>query len=222
MWLFVCQSRVRLLCGLAASSTNIDCINRSNIFLLTGYQLFKKQDAQSNTTIEGDIWCKFQSYVVQAAKQCEKISAAGYYCTKRKLGRNWRKVENTIKELPSNKCANHCQKTRRWAQNRVKNSGMGDIWCDRILKRALIRLKASEWAPGGRSGWHPPKVFTLPPEICVANHCVPCVTGYRTLGTRLIVRLLSIFSNNAKLSRKQRVRRMIWYNGRMAISLNHQ
>ena len=56
----------------------------------------------------------FKIKVVQAAKESSNSEAARHYCISEKLVRDWRKAENTIKELPVTKCANRGQKQEKW------------------------------------------------------------------------------------------------------------
>ena len=56
----------------------------------------------------------FKVKVVQAAKDSNNSAAARhYYCISEKLARDWRKTENTIKEMPLTKCGNRGQKQEK-------------------------------------------------------------------------------------------------------------
>ena len=90
----------------------------------------------------------FKVKVVQAAKDSNNSAAARHYCISEKLVRDWRKAENTIKEMPLTKCANRGQKQEKWPrlEKEIVKWVLSERQCGRIVTRALIRLKALQWA----------------------------------------------------------------------------
>ena len=90
----------------------------------------------------------FKRKVVQSAKESNNNAAAWHYCIGEKLVRDWRKAENTIKELPLTKCLNRAQKQEKWPRlkKEIVKWVLSEHQCGRIITRALIRLKALQWA----------------------------------------------------------------------------
>ena len=90
----------------------------------------------------------FKIKVVQAAKESSNSAAARHYCISEKLIGDWRKAENTIKELPLTKFANRGQKQEKWLRLEKEKAKwvLSERQCGRIVTRALIRLKALQWA----------------------------------------------------------------------------
>ena len=90
----------------------------------------------------------FKKTVIQAAKDSSSSAAARHYCISEKVVRDWRKAEKTIKEMPSTKCANRGQNQEKWPrlEKEIATWVLSERQCGRIVTRALIRLKALQWA----------------------------------------------------------------------------
>lgn len=90
----------------------------------------------------------FKKTVIQASKDSSSSAAARHYCISEKLVRDWRKAEKTIKEMPSTKCANRGQNQEKWPrlEKEIATWVLSERQCGRIVTRALIRLKALQWA----------------------------------------------------------------------------
>ena len=82
----------------------------------------------------------FKIKVVQAAKDSNNSAAARHYCISEKLVRDWRKAENTIKEMPLTKCANRGQKQEKWPrlEKEIVKWVLSERQFHRIVTRALI------------------------------------------------------------------------------------